>query len=356
MTSKPSARVFEDLPATRENIPLLVGIVGASSTGKTFSALRLATGIQRVSGGEVFGIDTEARRMRHYAERFRFRHVSFGAPFSPLDYLSAIDHCIAKGAKVIVVDSMSHEHEGPGGVLEMHEAELDRIAGNDWKKREAVNMLAWARPKQQRRRLINSLLQKPCNFVFCFRAKEKIKPVRGGQPINMGWQPIAGGEFIYEMTVNFWLHPGANGTPAWKSDHQDEQAMMKRPEQFRALLETPGQLSEDIGEQMARWAAGGSAQTPVSAADLVARYAACSDAATLRTLEDVRAASWAKLGKDDKARVKQASADAAERVARAERTFEESAADDDADQPPPDDEADELARHEAELLRKEGQR
>src|SRR5438128_3503645 len=103
-------RTFEDRPAVREATPLLVGLIGPSSSGKTFSALRLATGIQRVSGGEIFVIDTEARRALHYAEKFTFRHVPFGAPFGPLDYLTAIEHCIARGAKTIVVDSISHEN------------------------------------------------------------------------------------------------------------------------------------------------------------------------------------------------------------------------------------------------------
>src|SRR4029079_18921024 len=111
-------RSFDDKPAVRERVPLLVGLVGPSGGGKTFSALRLAKGFQRVTGSEVYFIDTEARRALHYADRFQFRHVAFGAPFGPLDYLAAIQHCVAKGAKTIIVDSMSHEHEGPGGVLE----------------------------------------------------------------------------------------------------------------------------------------------------------------------------------------------------------------------------------------------
>src|SRR4051812_34294852 len=126
-----ATRTFDDRPATREKTPILVGLVGPSGTGKTYSALRLAAGFQRVSGGETYLIDTEARRALHYAEKFTFRHRAFGAPFSPLDYLSAIEHCVKKGATTIIVDSMSHEHEGPGGVLEMHTAEHARLGGRE---------------------------------------------------------------------------------------------------------------------------------------------------------------------------------------------------------------------------------
>jgi len=117
-------RTFETKPAVRSQVPLLIGLVSPSGAGKTYSALRLATGIQRVVGGEIFVVDTESRRALHYAEQFKFKHVQFNAPFGPLDYLAAIEHCVREGAKTIVVDSLSHEHEGPGGVLEMHEQEI----------------------------------------------------------------------------------------------------------------------------------------------------------------------------------------------------------------------------------------
>src|SRR5215471_11003043 len=115
-------RTFDAQPGKRERTPILTGIMGPSGSGKTVSALRLATGIQRVTGGDIFVIDTEARRALHYADRFRFRHVTFEAPFGPLDYLAAIEHCVQRGAKIIITDSASHEHEGPGGVLEQHDA------------------------------------------------------------------------------------------------------------------------------------------------------------------------------------------------------------------------------------------
>ena len=49
------ARIFTARPAVRESVPLLIGLTGPSGGGKTFSALRLATGIQTVTGGDVAG-------------------------------------------------------------------------------------------------------------------------------------------------------------------------------------------------------------------------------------------------------------------------------------------------------------
>lgn len=278
MSSK--QRVFEDKPATRERVPLMIGLMGPSGGGKTFSALRLATGIQRVMPGDIYVIDTEARRALHYApkkgaapvhgETFAFKHVPFGAPFSPLDYLAAIEHCASKGASTIIVDSMSHEHEGPGGLLEMHEAECERLM-KAWKvtSRDAVQMSAWSAPKSDRRRMINTIMQLPCNFIFCFRAKEKVRMPKKGEADReikaLGFMPIAGEEFVFEMGVCGLLLPGANGFPSWGSDFMGEKMMIKSPGQFRELLKGK-QLSEDIGEQLAKWASGGSVDEAAPAA------------------------------------------------------------------------------------------
>jgi hypothetical protein len=248
-------RQFEDKPAVRERVPLMIGLYGASGSGKTFSALRLAAGFQRVSGGDTHVIDTESRRSLHYAERFKFRHVEFHAPFGPLDYLSAIEHCAHKGASTIVVDSMSHEHEGPGGVLEMHETILEGFGG-----KASDSFRAWAKPKAERRRMINTIMQLPCNFIFCFRAKEKTKPGEDEHGkktlIDRGFMPIAGEEFVYEMTATALLLPNAGGVPTWNSSFVGEKQMIKLPGQFAEIFREAAPLSEDIGERMAKWAAG----------------------------------------------------------------------------------------------------
>lgn len=250
------SRTFEIKEATRERVPLMIGIVGPSGSGKTFSALRLATGMQRVSGGDIGIIDTEARRSLHYADKFKFLHMPFGAPFSPLDYLAAIEAMVKRGVKTIIVDSMSHEHEGPGGVLEWHAVATEEAAKRWNKDPEKVQLGAWAEPKAARRRLINSLLQLNINGVFCFRAKDKIKVIPGRAPESLGWMPIAGEEFIFEMTANILLHPGSDGVPVWAPKEVGEKGMIKLPGQFSTILGGGKALSEEMGENMAKWADG----------------------------------------------------------------------------------------------------
>lgn len=242
--------------AKRESTPLLIGLVAPSGGGKTKSALRLAAGIQKVRGGKLVGIDTEARRMLHYADEFPLTYLEFKPPFSSRRYLEALKAAAEKSeGGVVIVDSMSHEHEGEGGYLEFHEQELDRLGGDDWKKRERVTFTAWIKPAQDRRRLINSILQMNCAFIFCFRAKEKLKIVRGQEPIQLGWQAIAGEEFAFEMTVRCLLQPGANGVPDWSAEAFGH-GVPKRSDFHRPLIPDGAQLSEAIGERLAQWAKG----------------------------------------------------------------------------------------------------
>lgn len=306
--SKP--REFEDTKATREHVPIMLGLVGPSGTGKTFSALRLATGIQRVSGGDIFMIDTESRRGLHYADDFKFRHVPFAAPFSPLDYLAAVEHCEKQKAGVVIIDSMSHEHEGPGGVLEMHADETKRLAAQ-WKVSEdKAQMSAWNKPKSERRRMLNTLMQMRCNLICCFRAKEKLKIVTGKDPEPLGFMSIAGDEIVYEMLLKCLLLPGARGKPTWNTDKVGERLMMKLPDPLVELFREPAQLSEDIGEAIAQWADG----KPDPVTDLVKAFDDCTDADALLALEASREAVWKSVKGFAKKRLKAAADAARERV------------------------------------------
>ncbi len=257
-----SNRNFSLQPAVRERVPLLVGLAGPSGWGKTFSALELATGMQEVVGGDIIVIDTENRRALHYAENFRFKHLDFGAPFGSLDYLAALEYAAEQNPAAIVVDSMSHEHEGPGGLIDYHAKEVERMAGNDYAKQQRVQMLAWQKPKAARRALLNGLVRLNQNVIMCFRAGEKSKPGKddkGRQAvIEQGFTPIAAPEFVYEMTVCALLRPNeiGKGVPTWESDKPGEYSAIKLPGQFREMFQ-PGQpLNRAHGRALAEWAKG----------------------------------------------------------------------------------------------------
>lgn len=247
-------------PAVRESCPLLIGLVGPSGCGKTFSALRLATGIQKVRGGNIVAVDTEARRALHYADQFKFLHCEFKEPFGSLNYAEIIKAAAKESAGgIVIVDSMSHEHEGVGGYLMFHDAECERLGGGEGKKAESVSWRAWAKPAANRRILINTILQIPAAFIFCFRAKEKsamFKNSNGKYEIaSLGWQAISGDEFVFEQTVRCLLPAGAEGVADWSAIAK-EHGVPKCPEALRAIMLNSRPLDEKHGEELALWAAG----------------------------------------------------------------------------------------------------
>jgi hypothetical protein len=247
-------------PAVREATPLLLGLTGPSGSGKTYSALRLAVGIDRIAKGNgIVVIDTENRRAKHYADQFSFQHIDFAPPFGSVDYLEALQTAAAAEPSVIVVDSMSHEHDGEGGMLDAVTAELDRIAGSDPVQQQRLAAAAWRRPKAARRALLSGLLRLKTHVILCIRASERTRLPReaqGAEPIDMGFTPVAGPEFLFELTCCALLKPGVQGVPTWASVLPGEHAAIKLPKQFEAVFAPGDALSEIHGEALARWAAG----------------------------------------------------------------------------------------------------
>lgn len=255
-------RKFEYTDGVRATLPLLMGVAGPTGSGKTFSAFRLATGMQRVTGGDIAIIDTEAKRATAYDRFFKFKHLDFQPPFGPLDYMEAIKTCVARGAKNIIVDSMTHEHNGPGGVMDQIDKFLDEKCGQDYAARDRMNMIAHKEPKSQRKELNNYIIQAGrdgVNFIFCYRADEKVKPVKGQGIQNMGMTPETTSKLVYEMMAMFLLTSACDGRPNMKPETNLEKMLTKLPIQFREMLEAGHPLSEDLGQKFAEWAKGGPA-------------------------------------------------------------------------------------------------
>jgi len=241
--------------AVRENVSLLIGLVGGTGSGKSFTAMRLASGI---AGDKPFAvIDTEAGRAKHYADQFHFDHGDLHPPFRPDAYTDAILAADRAGYPVIVVDSASHEWSGEGGVLDWQEEELDRMAGSDWKKREACKMAAWIKPKVAHKKMVQRLLQVRAHLILCFRAEEKVEMVReNGKTVIVpkktltgldGWVPICEKNLPFELTTSFLLTAAEPGVPK----------PIKLQEQHRALFPLDQPITEESGRRIAEWAAGG---------------------------------------------------------------------------------------------------
>lgn len=241
--------------AKRQNVPLLISVAGGTGSGKTLSGLKIARGL---AGGQPFaGLDTENGRMLHYADEFpELRHCALEPPFRPERYADAIDAADAEGFPVIFVDSGSHAYAGEGGLLDWHEEELSRMAGDDWKRREAMTFAAWVKPKMAQKQFVSRLLQMRAHVIVALRAESKIEIVKQGgktvvQPKKSlvgadGWVPVCERNFAYEMTLSVLLTADAPGTPK----------PIKVSEQFKSFVPLDQPLSEETGRQLAEWARG----------------------------------------------------------------------------------------------------
>lgn len=252
--------------AIRENVGLIIMLSGGTGSGKTYTAMRLASGI---AGKKPFAvIDTEAGRAKHYADKFTFDHGDLAPPFRPDAYAEAIQAADKGGYPVIVVDSMSHVWAGDGGVLDWQEEELDRMAGDDYAKRDRVKMAAWIKPKMAHKAMVQKLLQIRAHLILCVRAEEKIEMVREGGQLKVvpkvtptgkdGWVPVCEKNLPFEATASFLLLASNPGVP-----HP-----IKLQEQHKELFPLDKPITEESGKKIADWASGGAKPAPAKATKL----------------------------------------------------------------------------------------
>lgn len=250
-------------------LTITVGLSGASGTGKTYSALRVARGIAEGTTGKkgspIGYVDTENRRALHYKRDFpEMVHFDMKAVdddgqmlgFPPERWIKVIDAAEAANLPVLVIDSFSHAWEGVGGILDMHAQTLDRLTRGDDSKKDARSQLAWAEVKPRYRRLIDRIVRAKTNIVICTRAKPVMQDFKTGQNArptktrmkDVPWDPAADGDLMFEMTAMFILDPKAPGCPVHR---------IKCADQFKTLFDPSKPMSEATGFAMAEWAAGG---------------------------------------------------------------------------------------------------
>jgi hypothetical protein len=308
--------------AIREDLPDIYGLAGPSKSGKTYSALRLAAGL--ANGGKIAMINTEGNRGNRYADKFDYDVVNLEEPFSMKRYEEATKAAKAISPAVLIIDSVSHAHEGVGGMLDQHETILDRIAGKDYEKRHKMTWSAWIEPKADEARMINAMLQMDCFIILCFRAKEKLKIERGKDPISLGWQPIASDRIHYETAFTLILPPGSKGTPDMSANGSE----LREP--YDTIV-TNKQIDEELGRKLAEWAIGKkNKKAPATEPDLDAQIeydnllthlkttlSGCSDVDGLKKWKEEFLTVKDKLTEQDQVALKRVLMDSAEAMKKA---------------------------------------
>lgn len=258
------------VPADQIDGPMKVafGIAGASGTGKTYGGLRVARGMAREATGDKrarFALaDTENKRGLHYRADFPdMLHFDFSAKTESGDLIGfpverwreVIDAAEQASIPVLMFDSFSHSWEGVGGVLARQSEILDRMAGQDDKKRERLGQLAWAQVKPDYRRLVEHMIRTPVHLIVCHRAKKVLQDPRTQKNAratklrrdDVPWDVAGDGDLIFEMTAQVVLDPKAPGCPVFP---------IKAPDALRPYFDPDRPMDEELGRQLIRWANG----------------------------------------------------------------------------------------------------
>ena len=178
--------------AKKEKIWTKVLLGGSSGSGKTYSALRLATGLAKKCGSGIAAIDTEAGRIRYYANEFDFSDMQLTEPFTPEKYIEAINEAVGSGFKVLIIDSISHEWNY---CVDVH----DKMPGNSWTN--------WSKITPRHDAFMEKILQAPIHIIATVRGKDEyvLEEKNGKQTpkkVGLGFKQRDGVEYNYTATFN----------------------------------------------------------------------------------------------------------------------------------------------------------
>lgn len=179
--------------ASKKKSKLRMALVGPSGTGKTYTALAIATHL----GQRVAVIDTERGSASKYADLFAFDVLDLET-FAPQQYVDALHAAASAGYDVVVVDSLSHAWIGQGGALE----QVDNIARRSQSKN---SFGAWREVTPQHNAMVDAIVRAPLHVVVTMRAKTEYvleKDDRGKTvPRKVGIQPVQRDGLEYEFDV-----------------------------------------------------------------------------------------------------------------------------------------------------------
>lgn len=241
---------FAPAASFTERAGLFVSLTGGTNSGKTFSALRLARGIAG-PGGKVAVLDTEGGRTLHLKEAFAFDANVMDPPFRPERFAQAALAAEQAGYDALVIDSFSMEWVGLGGVLDWQGQELQRMAGDDFRKQERMKMASWIKPKTAHKAMVYSLLQRRIPIIFSIRGEESVKPGESGEKPTKIFKSICNSQFPYEVTVSFRLETERKGYV----DLSDPRSY-KMEGAHEGIFRNGDRISEEHGAALAAWARG----------------------------------------------------------------------------------------------------
>jgi hypothetical protein len=181
--------------AERHQVKLRIGLSGPSGFGKSYSALLLAYGITN-DWNKIAVIDTENKSASLYSHLGDFNVLSLEEPFNPERYIKAIKLCEESDIEIIIIDSISHEWQGKGGCLEIHEQLGGRFQD-------------WSRVSPRHNSFIDAIIQSKCHVITTTRSKVDYSLDKDStgktKVVKLGVKEITREGFLYELTTHFEL-------------------------------------------------------------------------------------------------------------------------------------------------------
>lgn len=215
--------------ASRKKSKIRLGLSAQAGGGKTMSAILIAFGLVE-DWSKIGVIDSENGSADLYSHLGEYNVLSLSAPFTPEKYTAAIKECEDAGCEVIIIDSITHEWDGPGGCLSI----MDSLGGS---------YQNWAKVTPRHQKFIDSILQSKAHIITTVRRKqdyEMTKDSNGKVKVEkVGLKEVTREGFEYELTTNLEIDQQHNATAS-----KDRTGLFAGKPPFIPSIETGKMIAE----------------------------------------------------------------------------------------------------------------
>jgi hypothetical protein len=238
-----------------------IALQGTSGSGKSYSSLQIAYGLCK-DWKKIAVIDTEHQSAHLYSHLGEYNVLNLTAPYTPERYIEAITTCEKAGMDVIILDSISHEWEGDGGILDAH----SQLAGNSFTN--------WSKLTPRHNALVQKILASGCHIITTVRSKQDYVIVeKNGKnvPEKVGMKGVQRDGLEYDFTIFMELDIYNNAT-----------CTKDRTQLFNSRI--PFKIDVSTGTKILDWCNSSSNPTNAVEGDILSLINACK---TFEELNDL---------------------------------------------------------------------
>lgn len=218
------------IKAERSNCKIKMAIQGPSGSGKTYSSLLMAFGLTK-DWNKIAVLDSENGSANLYSHLGKYSVLNLTAPYTPEEYIDAIETAVKQGFECLIIDSLSTEWNGQGGILDIH----GNIPGNSF--------TAWSKVTPRHNAFVQAILQSNIHIIGTMRSKtDYVLSEKNGKmiPEKVGMKPVQREDSEYEFTVVFELNQKHQANVG-----KDRTGLFsKRPELY---------LTTEVGDEINQW-------------------------------------------------------------------------------------------------------